>query len=70
VRTKHREWLWLFLELYNKDGDELLNHIIRVTGHETWVLFVNIETKEQSKQWIHTHSPDKLKTLNKCQPES
>jgi hypothetical protein len=22
---------------------------------------LNVETKEQSKQWIHTHSPDKLK---------
>jgi hypothetical protein len=22
---------------------------------------VNVETKEQSKQWMHTHSPNKLK---------
>jgi hypothetical protein len=22
---------------------------------------VNVETKEQSKQWIHTHSPNKMK---------
>jgi hypothetical protein len=50
-----------FLEQYHKNGDEFLNHIVRVTGHETWVLFVNIETKEQSKQWMHTHSPNKLK---------
>jgi hypothetical protein len=27
----------------------------------TWVSFVNVETKEQSKQWIHTHSPNKPK---------
>jgi hypothetical protein len=39
-----------FLERYHKDGDEFLNHIIRATGYETWVSFVNDETKEQSKQ--------------------
>jgi hypothetical protein len=42
------------LEQYHKDGDEFLNHIVRVTGEETWVSFVNVETKEQSKKWIHT----------------
>jgi hypothetical protein len=25
---------------------------------------VNVETKEQSKQWMHTHSPNKPKELN------
>jgi hypothetical protein len=29
---------------------------------------VNFETKEQSKQWMHTHSPNKLKSLNKHLP--
>jgi transposase len=48
-----------FLERYHKDGDELLDYI--VTGEETWVSFVNVETKEQSKQRMHTHSPNKLK---------
>jgi hypothetical protein len=32
---------------------------------------VNVETKEQSKQWMHTHSPNKPKkfkqTLSSCQ---
>jgi acyl-CoA thioesterase len=32
-----------------------------VTSDETWVSFMNIETKEQSKQWMHTHSSNKLK---------
>jgi histone-lysine N-methyltransferase SETMAR len=32
-----------------------------VTGDETWVQFVNAETKEQFKQWMHTHSPNKPK---------
>jgi hypothetical protein len=60
-----------FLERYHKDGDEFLNHIVRVTVDETWVSFVNVETKEQSKQWMHTHSSNKLikftQTLSSCQ---
>jgi hypothetical protein len=35
-----------FLERYHKDGGEFLNHIIWVTCDETWVSFVNAETKE------------------------
>jgi hypothetical protein len=36
-----------------------------VTGNETWVSFVNIETKEQSKQWMHvfTKQAKKFKHL-------
>jgi hypothetical protein len=34
------------LERNHKDGDEIPNHILRVTGDETWVSFVNDETKE------------------------
>jgi hypothetical protein len=44
-----------FLERWHKDGDEFLNHVVQVTGDETWVSFVNVETKEQSKQWMHTY---------------
>jgi hypothetical protein len=50
-----------FLERYHKDGDEFLNHIIQVTGYETWILFVNVGTKQQSKKWMHTHTPNKAK---------
>jgi hypothetical protein len=60
----------LFLERYHKDGDEFLNHVVGVTGDETWVSFVNAETEEQSKQWMHTHSqnkPKKFKQTNVCQ---
>jgi hypothetical protein len=32
-----------------------------VRGDETWVSFVNVENKEQSKQWMHTCLPNKLK---------
>jgi hypothetical protein len=34
---------------------------VQVTDDETWVSFVNVQTEEQSKQWIHTHSPNKPK---------
>jgi hypothetical protein len=55
---------WTFSEHYNKDADEFLNHILRVIGNETWVSFVNVETKEQSsKQWMHTHSANKPKKI-------
>jgi hypothetical protein len=40
-------------------GNEFLSHIVRVTGDETSVSFVNVETKEQSKQRMHTRSPKK-----------
>jgi hypothetical protein len=36
-------------------------HILQVTVDETWVLFVDVETEKQSKQWMLTHSPDKPK---------
>jgi hypothetical protein len=48
-----------FLQRHHEDGDEFLSHIVRVTADETWVSFVNAETREQSKQWMHTHSPNK-----------
>jgi hypothetical protein len=35
--------VWTYLERYDKDGDEFLSHILRVTG------YVTVETKEQSK---------------------
>jgi hypothetical protein len=41
-----------FLERCHKDGHEFLNHIVRGTDGEICVLFVNVETKEQSKQWM------------------
>jgi hypothetical protein len=35
-----------FLEQYCRNGDEFLNHIVRVTGDGTWFSFANAETKE------------------------
>jgi hypothetical protein len=45
----------------HKDGDEFLDHIVQVTADETWFSFENVETKEQYKHWMHTHSLNKLK---------
>jgi hypothetical protein len=59
-----------FLGRYHKDGNAFLSHTIQVTGDVTWVSFVNVETKEQSKQWMHTHSPNKskkFKHMSACQ---
>jgi hypothetical protein len=47
------------LERYHQGGNEFLNHI--VTGDENWASCVNVETKEQSNQWMHTHLPNKPK---------
>jgi hypothetical protein len=46
----------VFLERYYKDGDEFLSHIVCVTGDKT---------KEQSKQWMHTHSPNQPKRFKR-----
>jgi hypothetical protein len=35
-----------------------MSHLVRVTG-DTWILIVNNETKEQSKQLMYTHSSNK-----------
>jgi hypothetical protein len=34
-----------------------------ITCGETWVTFLNVETKVQSKQWMHSHSPDNPKNI-------
>jgi hypothetical protein len=44
-----------FLERYHKDGDEFLNHIVRVTCDTIKVSFVNLETKESSQSSGCTH---------------
>jgi hypothetical protein len=59
-KTQRMALALTFLERYRKGGDEFLSHIIRVTCDETWVSFVNVEAKEQSKQRMHIHSSDKL----------
>jgi hypothetical protein len=38
------------LQRYHKYDEKFLNHIVQVTGDETWVSFVNAEPTEQSMQ--------------------
>jgi hypothetical protein len=57
-----------FLEQYREDSDKFLSHT--VMGDETWVSFVNIETKEQSKQWMHTFTKQDKIHLNVCCQEA
>jgi len=52
-----------FSQCYWKEGYEFLDRI--VTGDETWVQFVNAENKERSKEWMHTHSPNKPKKFKR-----
>jgi hypothetical protein len=44
-----------FLTCYAQEGEEFLDSI--VTGDETWVFHHTPESKQQSLQWRHTHSP-------------
>jgi hypothetical protein len=43
-----------FLKRCHKDGDEFLNHIVRVTGDETWVSFVNVNQRAVQAVDAHT----------------
>jgi hypothetical protein len=67
VHPRSSEWLQdsTFLKRYHKDRDEYLNHIVWITGDETWFSSVNTETNEQSKQWMNTHSLNKPKKFKK-----
>jgi hypothetical protein len=57
-----------FLERYHKDGNEFLS-LVRVTGNETWVSFVNVETKEQPKQLdAQTFTQEAEKFKKSCLP--
>jgi hypothetical protein len=58
-----------FSERYHMDGDDFLRHIVRVTGDETWISFVNVQTKVQSKQWVHTNPSNKTKKIKRL-PEN
>jgi hypothetical protein len=61
-RVMTQRWRWIFQSHRTSN---------RWWNLETWVSFLNVETREQSKQWMHTHLPKKLKkfkrTLSACQ---
>jgi hypothetical protein len=54
-----------FLGRYHKDSNALLNRIVRVTGDKTWISFVSVEIKEQSKQRMHTHSSNRSRKFKR-----
>ncbi|GBM16379.1 hypothetical protein AVEN_129704-1 [Araneus ventricosus] len=54
-RNKRFECSLNFLTRYNEEGDVMVSRI--VTGDETWVSYVTPESKQQSMEWRHTHSP-------------
>jgi hypothetical protein len=50
------EWL---LDCYGAEGDHFLERI--VTGDETWTHHYEPESKHQSMDWKHRHSPTEKK---------
>lgn len=58
-KTKRMGSALNFLSRYDAEGEDFLKRI--VTGDETWVAYVNAETKQQSMAWGHTNSPCKPK---------
>ena len=54
-KTKRMGSALKFLTRYPQEGDEFLDSI--VTGDETWGFHHTPESKQQSLQWRHTHSP-------------
>jgi hypothetical protein len=50
-----------FLRAIHPDIDETLNDILRGTGDENSVSFANVETKKQSRQLVHTYTPNNRK---------
>jgi len=65
-KTQRMGSVLTFLQRYWEEGDEFLDRIM--TGDKTWVQFVNAETKEQSKQWMHSCSPNRPKKFKQTLP--
>lgn len=68
VCTEHRDWLRLC------DTPKMMKnfcHIIWVADDETWFSCVNVETKQQKKQWMqHIHQTSRKVWTNACLAES
>jgi hypothetical protein len=68
-QTQRRALASTFLDRYHKDGNGFLNQIIRVTGVETWVTFVNVETKKQPNGGCtHIHQRSRNSLNKRCLP--
>ncbi|GBL72896.1 Mariner Mos1 transposase [Araneus ventricosus] len=66
-KNKGFKCLLNFLAHYNEEDDAMLSWIVK--GDETWVSHVTPESKQQSMEWRHTHSPVRVKakqTLSQC----
>jgi hypothetical protein len=46
-----------FLERYHKESDNFLDQLLVVAGYETWLSHIIPESKRQSVEWHHSHSP-------------
>jgi hypothetical protein len=55
-KTKWMDSALKFLTRCAQEGDEFLESI--VTVDETWGFHHTPESKQQSLQWCHTHSPE------------
>lgn len=54
--------LWIFLSSMSKMAKKMLDHIM--TGDETWISWITLETKRQALEWHHLRSNSTLKTFN------
>jgi hypothetical protein len=69
VHKMQRMALASTFECCYKDGDEFFSHI--VIDDETWVSFVNAETKEQSYSgFTQIHQTSRKSSNKHCLPES
>jgi hypothetical protein len=68
-KTQRIAWAFDFFRAIPQRWCEFLSHIARIRGDKTWVSFVNVETREQSKQWMHTFITQvkKVETNSACQ---
>ncbi|GBM92642.1 hypothetical protein AVEN_107058-1 [Araneus ventricosus] len=64
-RTKRFGSALTFRTRYSEEGNGFLNKI--VTGGETWVRHVTLESKQQSMEWRHSRSPTKKYPKQRCQ---
>jgi hypothetical protein len=58
-KEKHLDICKRLLDCYGAEGDHFLERI--VTGDETWTHHYEQESKHQSMDWKHCHSPTKKK---------
>lgn len=53
-KARRMEIAHSFLSPHEEEGEEFLDKII--SGDETWISFINVETEKALKQWMHPHT--------------